>query len=114
MYICMFLSCFSNILVTPHFLKKQSFFKEVSSISNFMARNHQFRSHLFLNEFEMPTGGGGFNSLSRRNHREMYTSDVVNTLSDQFSSMSLLRPKPIPIPSLPSSLQVLFSSLFSV
>ncbi|KAL1219008.1 hypothetical protein V5N11_028464 [Cardamine amara subsp. amara] len=71
-----------------------------------MARNHQFRSHLFLNEFEMSTGGG-FNSLSRRNHRDMYTSEVVNTLSDQFSSMSLLRPKPRLSPSLPSSLQSL-------
>ncbi|CAH8264872.1 unnamed protein product [Arabidopsis lyrata] len=81
-----------------------------------MARNHQSRedfeemgfrsrsrSHLFLNEFE--TSVGGFYSL-RRNHRDHpYVSDAVDTLSDQFSSMSLLRPKPRPIPALSSSLQ---------
>lgn len=63
-----------------------------------------FRSHLFLNEFERSVLG--FNSLSR-NHRDPYVSDVVDTLSDQFSSMSLLRPKTRPIPTLPSSLEVL-------
>lgn len=83
-----------------------------------MARNHQSRedfeemgfrsrsrSHLFLNEFE--TSVGGFYSL-RRNHRDHpYVSDVVDTLSDQFSFMSLLHPKPRPIPALSSSLQVI-------
>ncbi|KAG7569321.1 hypothetical protein ISN45_Aa04g020540 [Arabidopsis thaliana x Arabidopsis arenosa] len=81
-----------------------------------MAGNHQSRldleemgfrsrsrSHLFLNEFE--TSVGGFYSLSRNHRDDPYVSDVVDTLSDQFSSMSLLRPKPRPVPALPSSLQ---------
>lgn len=76
-----------------------------------------FRSHLFLNEFER--SAVGFNSLSR-SHCDPYVSDVVDTLSDQFSSMSLLRPKPRLIPpTLPSSHQVFsfffcFISLFHI
>ncbi|CAL9235698.1 unnamed protein product [Arabidopsis halleri] len=79
-----------------------------------MARNHQLRvdleemgfrsrSHLFLNDFE--TSVGGFYSLSRNHRDDPYVSDVVDTISDQFSSMSLISPKPRPVPALPSSLQ---------
>lgn len=118
-----FLMFFSNIC-NSHILKAELFFiylfKEESSISILMARNHQFRVDLGYERMEFrshlfeTSTGGGFNSLNRRNHRDTYTSDdVVNTLSDQFSSMSLLRPKPRPIPSLPSSLQVLSLLCFS-
>lgn len=63
-------------------------------------------SHPFLNEF-----AGGFDSL-RRSHRDPYGYDVVDTLSDQFSSLSLHRPKHRTIPLIPSSLQVFsFSSV---
>nr|AAD21462.1 hypothetical protein [Arabidopsis thaliana] len=61
------------------------------------------RSHLFLNEFE--TSAGRFNLLSRNHRDHLYVSDVVDTLSEQFSSMSLLHPKPRLVPTLPSSLQ---------
>ncbi|KAL9843150.1 hypothetical protein AtNW77_Chr2g0256911 [Arabidopsis thaliana] len=84
------------------------------NLSISMARNHQFRvdleemgfrsrSHLFLNEFE--TSAGRFNLLSRNHRDHPYVSDVVDTLSEQFSSMSLLHPKPRLVPTLPSSLQ---------
>ncbi|EOA27683.1 hypothetical protein CARUB_v10023835mg [Capsella rubella] len=90
------------------------------SSRSFMARSHQFRVDLGYGVEEMgfrshlfDTAVGGFNSLSRRNHRDHpYVSDVVvDTLSDQFSSLSLLpTPKPIPTPVLPSSLQQSFRS----
>jgi len=92
------------------------------NLSISMARNHQFRvdleemgfrsrSHLFLNEFE--TSAGRFNLLSRNHRDHPYVSDVVDTLSEQFSSMSLLHPKPRLVPTLPSSLQVIsFFPLF--
>ncbi|XP_010509531.1 PREDICTED: uncharacterized protein LOC104785935 [Camelina sativa] len=80
-----------------------------------MERNHQFRvdsgyleelrfrSHLFGTSVE------GFNSLSRNHRDHPYVSDfVVDTLSDQFSSLSLLpSPKPRRAPTIPSTLQSL-------
>ncbi|CAA7060822.1 unnamed protein product [Microthlaspi erraticum] len=71
----------------------------------------ELRSHRFLSEFD--SSAESFISL-RRCHRDPYASGFVDTLSDQFSSMSLLRPKPIRIPPPPWSLQGLRSkSLFT-
>ncbi|XP_010516802.1 PREDICTED: uncharacterized protein LOC104792369 [Camelina sativa] len=83
-----------------------------------MARNHKFRidsgymEELRFRSHPFGTSVEGFNSLSRNHRDHPYVSDVVvDTLSDQFSSLSLLPPpKPRRVPTLPSSLQCLRSN----